>query len=882
MALNPGTSLGPYRVTAKIGEGGMGEVYQARDTKLDRDVALKVLPEAFTSDPDRLARFEREAKVLASLNHPNIGSIYGLEEAEGVRALVLELIEGPTLADRIRPGPIPLDEALPIAKQIAEALEAAHEQGVIHRDLKPANVKVKDDGTVKVLDFGLAKAFQAEPGSDPSESPTMTAAATRAGVILGTAAYMSPEQAKGKPADRRADIWSFGCVLFEMLTGTRPFGGGNVSEVLAEVIKSEPNWEALPDATPATLRQVVERCLQKDARQRLHDVADLRLAMEGAFETPQTPSSDESRQSHFGGWRQVAPWATGAFLAGGIAGVLGGGSGPAIESDQVFGVAQRFSIARPSGGPWTANQPYFAAVSADGSDFVYATSDRLYRRSVSDEQSVEIPNTIGGSSPFFSPDGEWVGYWRAGGLWRVRLAGGASLAICDCGTRRTRGTWAPDDTIIFGSETDAAGLFRIPVLGGQTQPVTTVREDELNHQSPALLPDGRGVLFTVIFRDTARPRRVALKVFDTGERRFLLDGERAYATLPGHLVYGGPGGDTLWAVPFDLDSARITGDAVLVLEGLRSYRATPFFALGADGTLVYLDNSVAGAGELVWVDRQGREEPLPVEAGSYHLPRISPDGERIAVELRESGDTDIWVYNIEADTLQPLAIQPQPETYPLWTADSQHVIFSAMLGERWGLFRKLGYGTGQAELLSESEEHRHALGWSRTALIVAGVGANVGAAMRLFAHEPRQDRSVRLFESDSAVYRAAVSTDFQWIAYNSNNSGTEETWVRPLEDDGRRLQVSQGGGQSPVWSPDGTEVFYRTGDAMMAATFDASNFVISDRRTLFDGDYLQANGRMYDISPDGKRFLMVKLSSEDDLHVVLNWTQELLERVPIN
>ena len=879
VSLEPGTTLGPYNVTAKIGEGGMGEVYRATDTSLDRQVAIKVLPEAFAGDADRLARFEREAKVLASLNHPNIGAIYGLEKSGDIRALVLELVEGPTLADRIAQGPIPVDEALPIAKQIAEALEAAHEAGVIHRDLKPANIKVREDGTVKVLDFGLAKALDTTPEGDPSQSPTLTAAATQMGVIMGTAAYMSPEQAAGKVVDKRGDIWSFGVVLFEMLTGQRLFTGETVSHVLGAVLQVEPKWDALPTGTPPLLRRLLRRCLQKERKRRLRDVGDaltdLDDALAGNDETAVAPGSQPAA------WRRVMPWVALAFLAGGTAGLLMGDR--ATDSESPPRVLRRFSIRPPTGGRWNANVSSFAAVSPGGSDVVYVTTGGIYHHPLSVGESVQLPSGSFPESPFFSPDGQWVAYFSEGSLWRLRLAGGSPLAICTCDHAiGIAGSWGPDDSIIFA---DSTTLWQVPASGGEPQSVTTLQEGEDYHDAPQFLPDGRGVLFTVTYQDPARPGHIAIHLFDTGERHIIVEGRKAYLTSSGHLVYGGPRGDTLWAVPFDTNTFETNGEAVLVLDGLRSASSFPFFALGEDGTLVYLNRESTEASQLVWVDREGREEPLPAEPRPYFLPKISPDGQRIVVEVREPNDIDIWVYNIVSATLEPLAVEPQRENYPLWTTDGQHIIFTSQRDGLSGLFKKSSYGTGQAELLSQTNGGRHGLGWSGTTLILGEFGARNG----LFALRAGQDQAERLFE-EVGPYRAAVSPDGEWVAYNSAPSGTLETWVRPVDEpEGRRLQVSQGGGNSPTWSPDGAEVFYRNqnGDAMIAATFDADAFTIVERRTLFEGEYLTANGRMYDISPDGERFLMVKpggsselLSSGDDIQVVSDWFEELKRLVP--
>ena len=490
--MQPHTTLGPYQVTAKIGEGGMGEVWQARDTKLDRDVALKVLPEAFTTDPDRLARFEREAKVLASLNHPNIGSIYGLEEAEGgkFRALVLELVEGPTLADRIKQGPIPLDEALPIAKQIADALEAAHEQGVIHRDLKPANVKVKDDGTVKVLDFGLAKALQPDPASAAaanSQTISLTAAATQMGMVIGTAAYMSPEQAKGKIADKRADVWAFGVVLYEMLTGGKAFAGETVSETLADVMKSEPRWDALPADLPPTLHNLVRRCLEKDPTERVRDIGDVRLAMKGAFETTVSTPSEPTAPPNLQVWQRPIPAAIAVLVA-----LLLGGFAVWASTRPAPPRVARFPI------PLAADQTFnytgrpLVAISPDGAQVVYEAQG-LWLRPIDQLQATQLPGTDEGRGPFFSPDGQSIGFWAPGQLKKVAVSGGTPVTIADVLSNPSGASWGADDMILFGQP---EGIMQVPGASGTPELLIPANDGEILH-GPQMLPGDEWVLFTV-------------------------------------------------------------------------------------------------------------------------------------------------------------------------------------------------------------------------------------------------------------------------------------------------------------------------------------------------------------------------------------------------
>ena len=661
MPLEPGTTLGPYAVTAKIGQGGMGEVYRARDTKLDRDVALKVLPEAFTSDPDRLARFEREAKVLASLNHPNIGAIHGFEESGDTKALVLELVEGPTLADRIAEGPIPIDDALAIAKQIAEALEAAHEQGVIHRDLKPANVKVRDDGTVKVLDFGLAKAFQPGGSSDPSNSPTITASATASGVIMGTAAYMSPEQARGKPVDKKSDIWAFGAVLYEMLSGRRPFEGRDVSEVLGAVLRLEPDWDALPADAPPRVSTLVRRCVEKEPKQRLHDMADVRLAMEGAFETTVRTGDEPVAVPHLQLWQRPLP-ATLAVL--GLVALTGLGVWSATRpTDPPTDLVRRFALDIGQASPIPLIGLHAMPVwSPDGTQLVYAANvagtHQLYLRTLDDLEPRPIDGTEGAYWPFFSPGGEWVGFFTAsaeedGELKRVALRGGTPLTLCEC-FPPFGATWLADGTIIVsrlaGDARRAPTLHRIPEAGGTPEPLATLDAEngEVSHTWPHAMPGGTDVLFTIRTSqdaDAARDvgRSLAVLSLDTGEQHVVVEGAYNGRYLPtGHLVFGRQG--ALWGVPFDLETLATTGPEEVLLQDVEvNDRAGAIaLAVSGDGTLVYRPGDAVGlaysssrlGSRPVWVDRTGQATPIPSGRSGTRTPRLSPDNTKL-VPLRD-------------------------------------------------------------------------------------------------------------------------------------------------------------------------------------------------------------------------------------------------------
>ena len=643
MSLTPGTTLGPYAVTAKIGEGGMGEVYRARDTKLDRDVALKVLPEAFTQDPDRLARFEREAKVLASLDHPNIGHIYGLEEAEGQRALVLELVEGPTLADRIAKGPIPVDEALPIAKQIAEALEAAHEAGVIHRDLKPANIKVKDDGTVKVLDFGLAKLHRSEQSQETDL--TVTTMATAPGVVLGTLPYMSPEQTRGHPIDKRSDIWAFGCVLYEMLTGQRAFPGTEHSDILAKIIEREPDFTALPTDLPSLIRRLLRRCLDKDPRERLRDIGDARVEIREAMTVPLTEAGEAlAATSPSAGWRRmIVPLATTGIVGSIVlAGVGGWNLRPSFsrESPSVI----RFHEQLPDEQQFRATEWPILAISRDGSQVAYNTTAGLYLRSFDERNATLVTGTEEPlTTPFLSPDGQWLGYWSARDrqLKKIRTSGGTPVTLCDAQVGPQGARWGPDERIVYGQPD---GIWRVSVNGGSPE-LLVEPHDAGSYRFPQILPDGGSVLFA---RATGGNRQIEIQ-HASGERKPLFEGDRPVYLPSGHLVYSHR--NTVFAVAFDLDVLEAVGSAVPLVEGV----VATDYDVSESGSLVYFGGPREAVAEsrIALVDRNGNAA-LVAAPGRYSYPRLSPDGTRIVVQRNSGGDSNIFIYDIQSRRLDQL------------------------------------------------------------------------------------------------------------------------------------------------------------------------------------------------------------------------------------
>jgi len=666
MPLSSGTKLGPYEVVAPLGAGGMGEVYRARDMRLGRDVALKVLPEGVARDAERMARFRREAQVLASLNHPNIAAIYGFEDSGGTHALVMELVEGPTLAERIKAGAIPLDEALPMAKQIAEGLEYAHERGIVHRDLKPANVKITPDGAVKVLDFGLAKALEGDAAStDISSSPTISRMATQAGIILGTAAYMSPEQAKGKSVDRRTDIWAFGCVLYEMLTGRMAFSGETVTDTLAAVIRAEPDWSLLPKDTPTHVRVLLQRCLKKDAKQRLRDIGDARIALEEVLSgvaKEQMASVGASLPVR----RQLLPWAVAAFctlVAVGLAAYLYFGRATGGNAGNVT-----LDVSLPEGVNVVTRDSPNVALSPDGKEIVFMgakeTVSQLYRRSLDEPDAEPLAGTENGLSPFFSPDGKWIGFFADGKLKKIPADGGRAQILTDAPNQRG-GSWTPDGTIIFSPEY-TAGLVAISDSGGTPKQLITpdTAKGERTYRWPDALPNGKGVIFTDGMSNSAASyddAEIAVYSFGTKKIRVLAHGDMAVYSSAGYLLYYRAG--ALFAAPFNESRMEITGEAVQLPEHVSDdpTSGATYVAVAGDGTMAYLRGGADMSARLVTItDRKGESHVLPLPARGYSIPRFSPDGKRLLLIINSvsnsmvSGQGDLWIYDFGSGSLSRL------------------------------------------------------------------------------------------------------------------------------------------------------------------------------------------------------------------------------------
>ena len=912
-----GKTLSHYKVIEKIGQGGMGEVYRAEDTNLSREVAIKVLPEQFTQDPQRLARFEREAKLLASLNHPNIAAIYGLEEADGVRFLALELVPGETLQERVAKGPLPVEEALEVCRQIAEGLEAAHEKGVIHRDLKPANVKVTPEGKVKILDFGLAKAFEEEIfPADMSQSPTLTEEMTRAGVILGTAAYMSPEQAKGKPVDKRADIWAFGAVLYELLTGKRAFEGETIAETIAAVLKSEPDWGKLPRDTPWRIKELLDDCLQKEARDRFHDISHTRIQIKKALEEPATVSPiGQTLTGQPVRWRQT--------ITLGVVALAGAAIGVAIWSLMSPPLAppaplKRVVIPLPSTAPLEIETWRPAvALSPDGTLLVYVANRggkrQLYLRRMDRLEATPISGTEGGHSPFFSPDGQSVGFVVGYKLKKVSISGGApqTLAIVPPVTRGT--SWGPDDTIIFTADPNE-GLSRISAVGntlppdafsdtpsipllGQVLTTPDPTKGEYSHRWPHFLPGGKAVLFTIDTGGSFDEARIAVLSLETGKVNVVHDGgTNARYSPTGHIVFARAG--ALLAVPFDLERLERTGDPVIVIEGiLMEPGGAAHFSFSDDGSLAYVPGGMLVPDrKLVWVNRQGEIDPLPAEAREYIHPSLSPDGQQVAVTIREGSNYDVWILDVARGTLTRLTSNPGEDLSPIWTPDGKQVTFmSEMSGRVPTLWWRTADGSGPQELLLEREEvARLPTSWSPdgqtlafTNLLKIGTGSDIWMLPR----EGEQEKWVFLdteFDESGAMF----SPDGRLLAYESNETGRDEVYVVPFSVSGPRgkKQVSIGGGTEPVWAPDSRELLYRNGDKMIAVAIETEpELSVGTPRLLFEGRFLGTGPvhlrRNYDVSPDGQRFLMIKREQDlvpTEIIVVLNWFEELKRLVPTN
>jgi serine/threonine protein kinase len=918
LALAPGARLGPYEVAAQIGVGGMGEVYRATDTNLKRSVAMKVLPASLAGDAERLARFQREAEVLAALNHPHIAAIYGLEKSDGMFALVMELVEGPTLADRIATGAIPIDEALPIARQIAEALEAAHEQGIIHRDLKPANIKVRSDGTVKVLDFGLAKAMEPPAGSSPSVSmsPTITTPAmmTGVGMILGTAAYMSPEQAKGRAADRRSDVWAFGCVLYEMLTGKHAFEGEDVSDTLAAVLRGEPGWAALPAEVSPGIRILLKRCLERDHKKRIADISTARFVIDepaivapaaGTAAAPVTLPPTPI-------WRRAIPFLVPAILAGALVGGVTWNLRPSSTPLTIT----RFPLTLAAGQEFTNTGRQLVAISPDGTQIAYVANRRLYLRSMSETEAGLIQGSDdpqGVTNPTFSPDGRSIAFASSTdrAVKRIAVSGGVAVTICPLTSPSLGLSWGYDG-IVFSQR--GSGVMRASTASGQPELLVSVKNDEEAY-GPQVLPGGQAILFT--FRTGTFPSlatgaggvtpdlwdkaQIVVQSLKSGERKILIHGGSDGHYVPtGHIVYAVAG--VLFAVPFDLRRLRVVGEPVPIVEGVRRGEATgtAHFSFSSNGSLIYVPGPASTRQRnLAFVDRKGQTEPLKLQGGPYEYPRVSPDGRRVAVGTNDGKDANVWIYDLTgASSLRQLTLSGRNQ-FPVWSADSERVAFQSDREGDLAIFWQRADGRGTAERLTRPNQGTAHVpsSWSPDGKRLL-FGASKGSSTALWTLSLQDKNAAPFGDVQSAnEIEAAFSPDGRWVVYTSamTTGGQSSVFVQPFPSTGAKYLISDG--RHPMWSPDGKELFSiggAAGQVFVISVTTQPSFVFGDRTPVPGAGVLSSIEhppgfpRNYDITPDGKRFISVAAAGQTEsggsatpqIQVVLNWFEDLKQRVP--
>ena len=855
----------------------MGEVYRARDTNLNRDVALKILPPIFAADPERLARFRREAQVLASLNHPNIASIHGFEASNGIDALVLELIEGPTLAERIALGPIPVPEAIAIASQIVDAIAVAHEQGIIHRDLKPANIKLRPDGTVKVLDFGLAKALDVSGEVELTRPAVMT----QMGAIVGTAAYMSPEQTRGLPLDRRADIWAFGCVLYEMLTGRGAFASSTVSDAIASILEREPDWQALPPAA-ARLTPLLRRCLEKDLKRRLRDIADVTLWFDDAGASASaSPAAPPSRR---------ALWIAAAF---GIVAV-GAVAALVMSRNQASPAnSARYELTTSAAEPFTSDPAGVnVAISPDGSRIVYTASRGglkvLVMRRLDQLEASPIAGTEGAEEPFFSPDGRHIGFMTLDALKRVPVDGGPTVTICPADAGFRGASWGAGDIIVFAKDA-GVGLLRVPAAGGVPERLVSPdrAKGEENYVQPTMLPAGQGLLYTVILRGSQT--RVVARALTGGDATTVVEGGFGGRYLPsGHVVFGQ--GDRLMAVAFDVTTRQPKGAPVAVEHGVfnRAADGVANVASAADGTTVYIAGHDEGnLRRLVWFDHRGTRLAPAIEqtvVGARN-PRLSPDGRRLALTVGGNGQGSIWIYDLSGRA-QPLRLTSEGHaTFPIWSPDGTQIAFLAVDNNDGRMFSIPADGSAvQPVRLTRDDVTALPLSWSAD-----GASILFERQSNLYVLRMSDRTDSRWLSTPFSEFAGRFSPDGRLVAYASNQTGPLDVWVRPFPGPGAPVRASSDGGRDPAWSADGKELFFHNGARLLSARVvsEAAGPRIETPRIVIDGGFVHDDTdsiiRFFDVAADG-RLLMIEpidTASPASLVVVQHWDQTLRRLLPV-
>ncbi|MBI2188922.1 MAG: protein kinase [Acidobacteria bacterium] len=891
MALASGTRLGPYEIQSALGAGGMGEVYRARDTRLDRTVAVKVLPAHVATDPHLKQRFEAEAKTLAALSHPHICPVYDVGQQDGVDFLVMEYLEGETLAQLLTKGALPLAQALKYAVEIADALDKAHKAGIVHRDLKPGNIMLTKSGT-KLLDFGLAK-LHVSPVSALSALPTQDSPVTMPGTILGTLQYMAPEQLEGHEADARTDIFAFGAVVYEMVTGRRAFEGKSQASLIGAIMNSEPAPLAkLQPTSPPPLERLIKTCLIKDPDERWQSAKDIRRELEwivggdtkvGAV----TPMASAPRPV---AWRRAMPWVAGIAAASVLTGIAvwnltrpESGSSPTVS---------RFVITPPESAPLTNLGGRNVIISPDGRRIVYVGEDAKRGRVlfVRDTDALEVravPGTENATDPFFSPDGAWIGFERGTALVKVAASGGPPVEIVDTGAGILGSAWGVDDTVIFAKDD---GLYRVSAGGGgSVERLTPEAEASQGYISPRVLPGGKAVVFYLRKGSDWTSDRLAVLSLEAGEQRILIGGAAPLYASSGHLVF--VRGTTLMAVPFDLERLEVTGDPVALLEGItRTGASTAQYWLSENGTLVYRPGTGAAGGRtLAWVGRDGGEEALAVEGRDYASPRVSPDGQRVAVWAAQ----DIWIYNLARGTTTRLTFDPATDAWPLWTPDGERVVFASNRSGNYDLYSRRADGTGPEERLTTGPQYEFPESWGnggRDLVFLECRAASAGPCDVSVLSMAGERQTKVLLQTEFNEGSASVSPDGRWLAYDSNESGQPEIYVRPFPDVERgRWQVSTGGGTEPLWGPKGNELFYRTPTSLVVVPVQTGGSpTFGNARTLFNlGRYFAGLGHDFDIAPKGDRFILAapivpEGGASAQIVVVQNWLEELRRLVPTN